>query len=173
MGNQCLHWNWCLALQEILNLFIKLYKVKPFSQSSCSPPGWFWTSFNFRYASESNIQFQSSKQSYVRLGFLLRLAKTVLWWSFQPWNIPIQMIGSFSLRRCCLIRLGNPIVDIRQSYDHLIYTLGIFTLVRQHHFINGLVWDCSNSIASALVSTQSRTEPLLKTALTPLLMHHS
>ena len=35
-----------------------------------------------------------------------------------------------SIKRCHLTSIGNPIVEIRRSYDHLISTMGFPILVR-------------------------------------------
>ena len=53
-------------------------------------------------------------------------------------------LGAYLNWSLCLTRMGNPIVEIRQSYDH---------------HIDGLVQDCSNSIANALELLQSCTNP--------------
>ena len=43
--------------------------------------------------------------------------------------------GADSIKRCHLTRIGNPIVEIRWSYDHLISTMGFPILVRRHLYI--------------------------------------
>ena len=43
--------------------------------------------------------------------------------------------GPDSIQRCHLTSIGNPIVEIRQSYDRLISTLGFPILVRWYLFI--------------------------------------
>ena len=44
-------------------------------------------------------------------------------------------LGVDSIKRCHLSSIGNPIVEIRRSYDRLISTMGFPILVRWHHFI--------------------------------------
>ena len=41
-------------------------------------------------------------------------------------------LGSDSILRCHLTSIGNPTVEIRQSYDRLISTMGFPILVRRH-----------------------------------------
>ena len=43
--------------------------------------------------------------------------------------------GPDSILRCHLISIGNPIVGIRRSYDHLISTMGFPILIRRHLYI--------------------------------------
>ena len=43
--------------------------------------------------------------------------------------------GAESISRCHLTSKGNPIVEIRRSYDRLISTMGFPILVRQHLYI--------------------------------------
>ena len=43
--------------------------------------------------------------------------------------------GSESIWRCHLASVGNPIVEIKWSYDHLISTMELPILVRQHIYI--------------------------------------
>ena len=43
--------------------------------------------------------------------------------------------GADSILRCHLTSIGNPIVEIRRSYDRLISTMGFPILVRRHLYI--------------------------------------
>ena len=43
--------------------------------------------------------------------------------------------GADSIKRCNLTSIGNPIVEIRRSYDRLISTMGLPILVRWHLYI--------------------------------------
>ena len=43
--------------------------------------------------------------------------------------------GADSIKRCHLTSIGNPIVEIRRSYDRLISTMGFPILVRWHLYI--------------------------------------
>ena len=43
--------------------------------------------------------------------------------------------GPISIKRGCLTHIGNPIVEIRWSYDHLFSTMGFPILVRRHLYI--------------------------------------
>ena len=45
------------------------------------------------------------------------------------------LLGSDSIKRCHLTSIGNPIVEIRRSYDRLISTMGFPIRVRQHLYI--------------------------------------
>ena len=44
----------------------------------------------------------------------------------------ISSLGADSIKRCHLTRIEYPIVEIKQSYDHLISTMGFPLLVRWH-----------------------------------------
>ena len=56
--------------------------------------------------------------------------------------------------------LGNQGLQVLiQSWDHLIYMMGIPTLVRQHLYIDGLVQERHNSIANTLELHLSCTSP--------------
>ena len=41
-------------------------------------------------------------------------------------------LGPDSIQRCHLTSIGNPILEIRRSYDRLISTMGFLILVRRH-----------------------------------------
>ena len=61
--------------------------------------------------------------------------KTVFIWSH--WN---RALGADSIQRYHLTSIGNPIVEIRRSYDHLISTMGFPILVRWHLYIESGPW---------------------------------
>ena len=44
----------------------------------------------------------------------------------------VMVLGPDSIQRCHLTSIGNPIVEIRRSYDRLISTMGFPLLVRWH-----------------------------------------
>ena len=48
--------------------------------------------------------------------------------------------GPDSIRRCHLTSIGNPIVEMRRSYDRLISTMGFPILVRWHLYIESGPW---------------------------------
>ena len=48
--------------------------------------------------------------------------------------------GPDSISRWCLTSVGNPIVEIRRSYDRLISTMGFPILVRWHRYIESGAW---------------------------------
>ena len=50
----------------------------------------------------------------------------------RPWH---NSLGPDSISRCHLTSIGNPIVEIRRSYDRLISTMGFPILVRRHLYI--------------------------------------
>ena len=52
----------------------------------------------------------------------------------------IIILGPGSLKRCHLTSIGNPIVEIRRSYDRLISTMGFPILVRWHLYIESGPW---------------------------------
>ena len=56
----------------------------------------------------------------------------------MPHNIKRQ--GPDSIKRCHLTSIGNPIVEIRRSYDRLISTMGFPILVRRHLYIESGPW---------------------------------
>ena len=47
----------------------------------------------------------------------------------------LRHLGPDSINRCHLTSIGNPIVEIRRSYDRLISTMGFPILVRRHLYI--------------------------------------
>ena len=51
------------------------------------------------------------------------------------WSIS-DFLGADSIKGCHLTSIGNPIVEIRRSYDRLISTMGFPILLRWHLFIN-------------------------------------
>ena len=55
--------------------------------------------------------------------------------------------GADSIKRCHLTSIGNPIVEIRRSYDRLISTMGFPILVRWHLYIESGPW-CGGSISN-------------------------
>ena len=61
-------------------------------------------------------------------------------------------LGPDSIKRCHLTSIGNPIVEIRRSYDRLISTMGFPIPVRRHLYIESgpwcLIWEitCQNEI---------------------------
>ena len=65
--------------------------------------------------------------------------------------------------RCPLTSIGNPIVEIRRSYDSLISTMGFTKLVEHFimvsQYIIGLVQERHNSIANAMELCLSCTNP--------------
>ena len=69
--------------------------------------------------------------------------------AFHSWNGKIMgelyvyiydAQGPDSVWRCHLTSIGNPIVEIRRSYDRLISTMGFPILVRQHLYIESGPW---------------------------------
>ena len=52
----------------------------------------------------------------------------------------VMYLGPDSIKRCRLISIGNPIVEIRRSYDRLISTMGFPILVRWHLYIESGPW---------------------------------
>ena len=56
-----------------------------------------------------------------------------------------SFLGADSIQRCLLTSLGNPIVEIKWSYDSLIFTMGFPILVRWHRYIES--GPCSPVIA--------------------------
>ena len=51
--------------------------------------------------------------------------------------------GPDSIWRCRLTSIGNPIVEIRRSYDRLISTMGFPIPVRRHLYIESGPWSIS------------------------------
>ena len=49
--------------------------------------------------------------------------------------LSLYSLGPDSIQRCHLTNIGNPIVEIRPSYDRLISTMGFPILVRRHLYI--------------------------------------
>ena len=55
-------------------------------------------------------------------------------------SIVERLLGPDSIKRCHLTSIGNPIVEIRRSYDRLISTMGSPIPVRQHLYIESGPW---------------------------------
>ena len=72
------------------------------------------------------------------------------WWEFSNWLFSISILmespslqkkralGADSIKRCHLTSIGNPIVEIRRSYDRLISTIGFPILVRCNLYIESV-----------------------------------
>ena len=61
----------------------------------------------------------------------------VIWLRLHHSHCPVSLVvadglGADSITRCHLTSIGNPIVEIRRSYDRLISTMGFPILVRWH-----------------------------------------
>ena len=68
--------------------------------------------------------------------------------------------GPNSIKRCHLTSIGNPIVEIRRSYNHLISTMGLPIWVRQHLYIESgpsLLGIVTIMVAEVLVMQEART----------------
>ena len=74
-----------------------------------------------------------------------------LWYVLLRWNLKSSMFYSChdhdtmvnhpdSIKRCHLTSIGNPIVEIKWSYDRLISTMGFPILVRWHLHIESAPW---------------------------------
>ena len=65
-----------------------------------------------------------------------RYSGTWLYWQFgvESW-IFWENQGAEPILRCHLTSIGNPIVEIRRSYDRLLSTMGFPILVRRHLYI--------------------------------------
>ena len=59
-------------------------------------------------------------------------------------------LGPNSIKRCHLTSIGNPIVEIRWSYDRLISTMGFPIPVRRHLYIESGPW-CFTSGAAVVM----------------------
>ena len=56
------------------------------------------------------------------------------------WDGAANPLGPDSIKRYRLTSIGNPIVEIRRSYDHLISTMGFPILVRWYLYIESGPW---------------------------------
>ena len=59
-------------------------------------------------------------------------------------------LGADSIKRCHLTCIGNPIVEIRRSYDRLFSTMGFPILVRCHLYIESVPW-VNNALSNAML----------------------
>ena len=73
-----------------------------------------------------------SNSSASALELLQSFTKPSIYFSLKP--------GSWFIIKCHLPSIGNPIVETRQSYDHLISTMGFPLLVRWHLYIESGPW---------------------------------
>ena len=72
------------------------------------------------------------------------------WEKYPPANVSTLLwsdllniccdLGAESIKRCHLTSIGNPIVEIRRSYDRLISTMGFPMLIRCHLHIESGPW---------------------------------
>ena len=80
----------------------------------------------------------------------------VMWFSASmSWRLNVNIQGAESIWRCHLTSIGNPIVQIRRSYDRLISTMGFPILIRWHLYIESgprSCWCHDLDIFSALLS---------------------
>ena len=70
--------------------------------------------------------------------FILMASRVLQHQSISSHNIEYPsmcFLGADSIKRCHLASIGNPIVEIRRSYDRLISTMGFPILVRWHLYI--------------------------------------
>ena len=70
-------------------------------------------------------------------------------------------LGADSIKRCPLTSIGNPVVEIRRSYNRLISTMGFPLLVRRHHYIESGPWLSPNP----LLVSKCQINPQLTTHL--------
>ena len=56
------------------------------------------------------------------------------------WIIAKKHLGPDSIKRCHLTSIGNPVAEIRRSYDRLISTMGFPIQVRRHLYIGSGPW---------------------------------
>ena len=73
----------------------------------------------------------------VRGNIVLWGGNKVLWGAISPTqqHSTNGKQGPDSIRRCCLTSIGNPTVEIRESYDRLISTMGFRILEKWHLYI--------------------------------------
>ena len=67
--------------------------------------------------------------------------------NWNPWSVihwpyldAPNVLGPDSIKRCHLTSIGNPIVEIRRSYDRLISTMEFPIPVRRHLYIESGPW---------------------------------
>ena len=66
----------------------------------------------------------------------LNVENVSIWWRYHG----NRALGPDSIKRCHLTSIGNPIVEIRRSYDRLISTMGFPIPVRRHLYIESGPW---------------------------------
>ena len=73
---------------------------------------------------------------FLKLYKIFSVVKLSEFWNIaahkQFWN---GSLVADSIKRCHLPSIGNPILEIRRSYDRLISTMGFLILVRWHLYI--------------------------------------
>ena len=87
---------------------------------------------------------RNSKFSFQEMHLKMLSAK---WRPFCLCLNVLTLLGADSILRCHLTSIGNPIVEIRRPYDHLISTMGFPILVRWHLYIESGPWCWNWNIA--------------------------
>ena len=94
------------------------------------------------------------------------------WWEFSNWlffNLNLngitflakkRALGADSIKRCHLTSIGNPIVEIRRSYDRLITTMGFPILIRCNLYIESVPCSMLFSLISVGRRDMYSTVPL-------------
>ena len=67
----------------------------------------------------------------------------------------VDVLGPDSIYRWHLTSIGNPIVEIRRSYDRLISTMGFPIPVRRHLYIESGPWSFNARLCFVLVCSRS------------------
>ena len=91
----------------------------------------------------------TSNAEYVSIGWRHNVSVSLLptdsspHWNVAPWCI---VLGPNSIQRWHPTSIGNPIVEIRRSYDRLISTMGFPILIRRHLYIESGPCNQSSSL---------------------------
>ena len=109
---------------------IKCYICNVFSH--WDPETWKWPFF----FNKSFLKYIFIDDTLCYKEFLLKCIDNGFHW----WLVSTRPLGADSIKRYHLTSIGNPIVEIRRSYDRLISTMGFPILVRWHLYIESGPW---------------------------------
>ena len=112
---------WLLYVQHAVG-----YKSYQFLSRVC------WIIWCFRFKKPARMFFG---YKILRMVFTHILTVITLRYAY-----PRRHLGPDSIYRWHLTSIGNPIVEIRRSYDRLISTMGFPMLVRRHLYIESGPW---------------------------------
>ena len=136
-------YNFAAKITKVCDIWLCLFHLNTIKLQSCSNKiKDLWTFIVHPWSTDQGYPFWSKRGQYIvwldpfRTGFWKSQDTHGFWW----FVIDHSNQGAGSLLRCHLTSIGNPIVEIRRSYDRLISTMGFPILVRQHLYIETGPW---------------------------------